>query len=370
LLRCRVVSKIEELDPLRDPWEELRARCSGSIFSSFDWTLLWLQHFGHIASPRIVIAEEDGNIRGIAPFAVSERSAMGIKVRRLSLIGTEAGAAEYYDLGILCDDGVEEVTDAVIRTMKGMNWNVLNILDIEDNSRSQVLCKRIAEEWHAEELPKMPCPFVELPKTGDVIAVIGAGMRRTIRRNISKLEDEGRVSFRANESAEDTKEAMRTYVHQHRARWRAKGGSIFDDRHLAEFIVRAAGKSAEQGSANVYETLIDGNVASQLFCLCEKDCIRAYRIGINDQYLDYTPGILVAYYAMQEARRRGFLILDFGKGAEEFKYRIGGKDRFLIGIHARRGSVRMMSKLASVPGLKSIVEKTGAKKATLKKVYQ
>jgi CelD/BcsL family acetyltransferase involved in cellulose biosynthesis len=163
---------------------------------------------------------------------------------------------------------------------------------------------------------------------------------------------------------------MRIYVQQHRARWKAKGGSIFDDPHMAEFIVEAAAKGAEQGYATVYEALIDGNVAAQLLCLSENDHVKAYRIGINELYLDYTPGSLVAYYAMQEMQRRGYRILDYGKGAEDFKYRMGAKDRFLLGIHARRGSVRIMSRIAAVPGVRGIVEKTGAKDAALKRVYQ
>jgi CelD/BcsL family acetyltransferase involved in cellulose biosynthesis len=369
LLKCRVVSKIEYLEPLRGPWEELRVKCGGSVFSSFDWTMLWLRHFGHVAAPKIVVAEENGNLRGVAPFVVSERAIMGVRIRRLSFVGKEVGTAEYYDLGILWDDS-NEVTEAIIAAMKGMNWNVLTLADLKESRESLAFFRRIADEWHTEEIPRTPCPFVELPETGDVMMCIGAGTRRTIRRNMSKLKDEGRVSFRTSVSGEEAKDAMRTYVRQHKARWKIKGGSIFEDQHMVDFIYEAAGSSAERDYASIYEVLIDGIVASQLFCLYEEDCIRAYRIGINDKYVDYAPGSLVAYYAMQEAQRSGFCVFDFGKGAEEFKYRMGAKDRFLIGIHARRGSVRMMSKLASVPGVRGIVEKTGAKESALRKVYQ
>ena len=370
MLRCRVLSEVSELERLHHPWEELRAKCGGSVFSSFDWTMLWLRHFSHVATPRIVVAEEHGKLRGIAPFVMSERAIMGVEIRRLSLVGNEAGTAEYYDLGVLCDDGVDEVTGAIIAAMKGMNWNVLNLADLNENPESLAFLKRIADEWLAEEIPRTPCPFVKLPETGDVMVGIGASMRRTIRRSMSRLEDEGRIFFRTKTVADDAKDAMRTYVQQHRTRWKAKGGSIFDDQHVVDFIVEAAVASAELGWASICEVLIDGIVASQLFCLCEKDCVRAYRIGINDRYLDYAPGSLVLYYAMQEAQRSGFHVFDFGKGAEDFKYRMGAKDRYLIGIHARRGSVRMISKLASVPGLKKIMEKTGTKDSALKRLYR
>jgi CelD/BcsL family acetyltransferase involved in cellulose biosynthesis len=195
-------------------------------------------------------------------------------------------------------------------------------------------------------------------------------MRRTIRGTLSGLENQKRISFRIRDSPEGAAEAMKVYVSQHRARWRAKGGSIFDDRHLAEFMVNLAKKSAERGHVNIFEVLIDGNVASQLFCVFDLDWVRAYRIGINNKYLEYAPGSLVVYFALKEVQRKGFHIFDFGKGAEEFKYRLGAQDRFIFGIHARRGSVSVLSRLASMPGVKGFVEKTGIKDAALKRMYQ
>ena len=64
------------------------------------------------------------------------------------------------------------------------------------------------------------------------------------------------------------------------------------------------------------------------------------------------------------------LRLDFGKGAEEFKYRMGAKDTYLVGVEAKKGSLRIMSKIASLPGVKGVVERTGAKDSALKKMYE
>jgi CelD/BcsL family acetyltransferase involved in cellulose biosynthesis len=78
-----------DLQSYQPAWEALRKRCGGSIFVSFDWTIEWLRHFDRSAQPRVILVEEDGGVVGIAPFVVWEERSMGMKVRKLSLVGTE-----------------------------------------------------------------------------------------------------------------------------------------------------------------------------------------------------------------------------------------------------------------------------------------
>ena len=203
-----------------------------------------------------------------------------------------------------------------------------------------------------------------------MIDVIGSRTRRTIRHVTSSLSNENRIVYRIEESPDGVEEALRTYVELHRDRWKKRGGSIFADESISSFLVDIARRFAETSCGRVYEVRIDGTVASQLLCIDDWECMRAYRIGMNDSMKEFAPGNLVAYFAMQDARKRGFGHLDFGKGAEEFKYRMGAKDTYLVGVEAKKGSLKIMSKIASLPGVKGIVERMGAKDSALKKMYE
>jgi CelD/BcsL family acetyltransferase involved in cellulose biosynthesis len=73
---------------------------------------------------------------------------------------------------------------------------------------------------------------------------------------------------------------------------------------------------------------------------------------------------------MAEAQKAGFIRFDFGAGPEEFKYRLGARDRSLMRIQAKRGTVRAMAKLSSLPVVKQLVDRSGAKEQALKALHE
>lgn len=370
MLEHRTVSDIQKLRSFGKSWETLRKMCKGPAYQSFDWTNMWLKHFGNLASPRLILVNDGEDIVGILPLVQTVTTLMGMRLKRLSFFGNCSNTAESYNHELLCVGNQDEVLDQMIEALRELDWNLLQLCDLRDTSLSTTLCERIAEEWQTDEIPKTPCPHAYLSATGDVIDIIGSRTRRTIRHVISSLKNENRIVHRIEESPDGVAEAMRTYAELHRDRWGKRGGSIFADENISSFLIDIARKFAETGSGRVYEIRIDGTVASQLFCIDDWECMRAYRIGMNDSMKEFSPGNLVAYFAMQDAQKRGFGHLDFGKGAEEFKYRMGAKDTYLVGVEAKKGSLRIMSKIASLPGVKEAVERTGVKDSALKKMYE
>ena len=369
-LTVRVVDNTEDVPLIQAEWESLRKRCRGSIFSSFDWGMEWLRHFDQIAQPRIVMVEEDGELIGLAPFAVMEHRAMGIRMRKLSMVGNGAGVAELYDLGIMALDEREDVIDAIVDAMGELEWNVLHLNELRDDDVNRALLRHVAERWETDEVVHIPCPRTDIPQNGEVIDVASSRTRRTIRKAIETLERDNRISYRTVDLPEETSEAAELYALQHMERWSEKGGSIFSNENLSGFLRDVMRATAEEGRGMVYEVWIDGTLASQMLCLDDGDLMRAYRVGMNNRFAEFSPGNLVAIYAMKEAQEAGFVQFDFGAGPEEFKYRLGAKDVPLIRIQAKRGTVKAMSKLSSLPGLKQLVDRSGARDQALKAFHR
>jgi len=370
LLEPRVLSTVAELEPLRERWETLRKKCNASVFMSFDWVRLWLRHFESVASPRIVVLERNSEIEAIAPFVLVVRSSMGIKIKRLMFLGNSSGAAEAYDLGVMCIGEERKIVDGIMEALREIDWNLMQLLDMRDESFRNALCERVETEWQIDRPVRTSCPFVNIPASGDIVALAQSRTRRKMKRITSTLEGEGRLHYRLGRSPEEVIEAMKIYIRHHRERWESKGGSIFSDDKLASFMLDIGRELSEKGIAEMHEVLIDGEVASQAFCIRDGDWMRAYRIGINNNFMDFSPGYLVAYVAMRDAQKRGFKVFDWGKGEEEFKYLMGAEDRYLFGIEAKRGQLALISKIASLPGIRTVVEKTGVKESTLKDMYK
>lgn len=369
-LAVQVVENTEDVTPMQAEWESLRKRCRGSIFSSFDWAIEWLRHFDSIARPRIIMVEEDGELVGLAPFALMEHRAMGIRMKKLSMIGNGAGVAELYDLGIMVQDGREDVIDAIVNAMGEMEWNVLHLNELRNDDVNNALYQRVAERWDTDEVVQIPCPRTCLPQSGDVMDVVSSRTRRTIRKAMEMLERDNRISYRTVDLPDEVAEAAELYALQHVERWNERGGSIFSNETLSRFLRDVMRATSEEGRGLVYEVWIDGTLASQMLCLDDGDVMRAYRVGMNNRFAEFSPGNLVAILAMREAHEAGFVHFDFGAGPEEFKYRLGAKDVPLMRIQAKRGTVRAMSMISSVPGVKTLIDRSGAREQALKAFHR
>jgi CelD/BcsL family acetyltransferase involved in cellulose biosynthesis len=370
MLTSRVIESTVDLLAIQPEWEALRKQCGGSIFTSFDWAIEWLRHFDRVALPRVVLVEEEGELVGLAPFVIMELRSMGIKMRKLSLVGNGAGVAELYDLGIMIKENREDVLEEIMEQIDGIDWNVLHLNEMKDDPMTQAIYAQVADRWDTDEPVRIPCPRTELPASGDVMDVISSRTKRTIRKAIGSLEEDNRVGYRCVDLPEEASEAAGMYALQHMERWEDKGGSIFSNENLSSFLKDVMMATVQEGRGMVYEVWIDGSLASQMLCLEDGDVMRAYRVGMNNRYSEYSPGNLVAIYAMNEARNAGFTIFDFGAGPEEFKYRLGAKDRPLMRIQAKRGTVKAMARIGSLPGVRQLVDRSGMKQQALKAMHE
>ncbi len=355
-LTARTLDSTIDLQSHQAEWEGLRKRCGGSIFSSFDWSIEWLRHFDTVASPRIIMVEEDGVLVGLAPLTVTEERAMGVKVMRLSLVGDGAGVAELYDLGVLVSEDREDVLDKMVQEIARLEWNVMQLNQMRDSPANRGLLERISHHWEAEDVSTVPCPGTSLPAAGSVLDIISPRTRSAVIRAMGSLEEEGRIRYRCVDIPAEARDATEMYALKHMARSEARGRE-FSYESLSSFLQDVMMATVAEGWGMVYEVWIDGSLAAQMLCLEDGDVMHAYRLGAGDRFPELSPGNLVSLYAMNEARHAGFTYFDFGPRAEEFKYRLGARDRHLLCVEALRGTARAASMLTSLPGVRRLVSR-------------
>jgi CelD/BcsL family acetyltransferase involved in cellulose biosynthesis len=360
-LTVRTLDNTIDLQGYQAEWEALRKRCGGSIFCSFDWAIEWLRHFDKESLPRIIMVEENGALVGLAPLALTEQHSMGVKVKRLSLVGDGVGVAELYDLGVLVSEDRDDILDKMVQEIGRLDWNVLEFNRMRDCPSARGLYRRVDRRWETEEISTVPCPGTELPASGSLMDVISPRTKRIMVRSMTMLEQESRVRYRCVDTPNEANEATAMYALKHLAKVEGKDPGIYSSERQSSFLTDVMLSTVLEGRGMVYEAWIDGSLAAQMLCLEDGDVMRAFRVGSGDRYQEYSPSNLVALYAMNEARQAGFTYFDFGAGAEEFKYRLGARDRHLLKIEAKRGTVRAMSKISSLPGVRHLMDRSGAR---------
>jgi len=361
--KVEVITRLEDLAPLQEGWEMLRRESGTSIFTSHLWTHIWLKHFGDVFDQRVLAFWKGEELVGLAPFALQRSRLMGYPATYLGMIGNMGETSEYHDLGFPFRGAIKEAAEELVGGMRRLRWNLLQLRELRWNGMAQALFHEACAEWQCESMVSKPCPYVSLDPSRDVLEQFEARSGRRVRRIIDSLEKEGRIDFQAVRRKDMVAQSVDIYIQQHKERWAKKGGSIFHEPRQAEFLKEVTAKGAEMEELVIYEVHIDGKVASQQLCIMDGEVIRMYKIGMDDQFRSYAPGYLSVQYAMAEAQNDGFKEFDLGPGPDEYKYKVGGRDRFTYNIQGKRGSMIMMAKAAKLPLIRGMAGKvTGAPK--------
>jgi len=343
--RVRIISSLEELKELKDPWEQLEEQCGCGIFSSYLCVSEWVRCFGDLVEPSVLVIGSKDDIEYIAPLAVRKGKMHGLPVRVLGMIGTILDSSEYYNLTFLKKKGKVGDLDALVDGMASIKWDVLQLLDMENDELLPPLVEKLKSRWSCEMKPSRPSPIVTLDMHNDPIENFEPRTNKRIRRIIDELKKDSRFETRLVKTPDMVERALNRYAELHIARWESKGGSIFKDARQRDFLITMPVEMAKMKKAWVMEILIDGETASQQLCLVDKDCIRMYRMVMNDAFKSFAPGYLAAYFAMLEAKSNGSNTFDMGPGQDEYKYKVGGIDHPNYAIEGKRGKVMMASRL-------------------------
>ncbi len=346
--RARVISSLEEMKGIKEPWERLEEECGCGIFSSYLCITEWIKCFGDLVEPAVLVIESKDEIEYIAPLAIRRAKMLGLPIRILGMVGTVLETSEYYNLTFLRRKGDVGNLDALIDGMASLKWDVLQFRDIENDDLLLPLVEKLKGRWPCEMKLARPSPLVTLGLHADPINNFEPRTGRRTRRIIDELSKDARLETRLANTPEMMERALNKYVELHIDRWESKGGSIFKDARQRDFLISMSVELVKKNRAWVMEVLIDGEVASQQLCLLDKNFIRMYRMAMNDALRSYSPGYLVAYFAMLEAQRGGSNTFDMGPGPEEYKRKVGGKDHLNYSIDAKRGKVMVASKLLHV----------------------
>jgi CelD/BcsL family acetyltransferase involved in cellulose biosynthesis len=326
----------------------------------------WLRHFSDLYDANFLVVRDSGQLAALAPFVTSRRRSMGLPVKTLWMAGWAGGTLEMYETGIIRSRDDAEMINAIVDGMDGMDWNQVRLNGLGDCPFHANLLESISELWTAEISEMTPCPYLDLEGKEDVIETFSTRNRRTTRKLMRELTEQGRLQFRRIGDPQGAEEAMRVYADHHIKRWESKGGSIFQDDRQRSYLLDSARMAAERGEGCVHEARIDDRVAAQALCLFDRDLVRVVRLGTNDDFLEYSPGFLLFAHMLKQFKEQNYLKVDLGAGAEEFKYRLGCVDRFVLAMSAQRGVIRAATNLSHVPVVCTVLERTGLKDRMLK----
>ncbi|MFN8461167.1 MAG: GNAT family N-acetyltransferase [Anaerolineales bacterium] len=300
-------------------------------FSRYEYLSEWWKTRGggewNSAELILVSAEENGQLIGIAPLFIAEYDGR----EALLLVGS-IEISDYLDLIVRADDLPRFLSGLLdfLASSDGRAWSALDWYNLPDDSLTLAALQAEADKrgWTHHQEVYRPTPRIALTGSFDeYLESIDKKQRHEMRRKMRRAAESGRVNFYVVDKNADIELELESFFHL-----------MVQDANKATFLhpamrdhLTATLRAAHAGGYLWLAFLeVDGVKAAATLCFDYKNKLWGYNSGVSFDYKELSPGWVIMGYDIQWCCENGRYEFDFMRGDEEYKYRMGGVNRFVM----------------------------------------
>lgn len=321
---------------LRDEWNELLEVSHSHVpFLRHEYLSAWWQTRGggewsSNVELALVIGRKDGKLAGIAPLFFSpDHQGRG----SLMLLGS-IEISDYLDFVVRAED-LSDFLNQLLPFLKESlpGWETLDLYNILDSSPTLEALEGAARclGWRCqvEKLQHSPC--IILPGDWEAyLAGIDKKQRHEIRRKMRRAKESGlAVNYTLAENQGELDAEIEDLLKL-----------MQQDPHKNAFLTQAMIKQMrmtihcafEAGCLHLAFLEINGQKAAAHLSFDYLNRIWAYNSGVDRSLSEFSPGWVLLGYELQWANDHKRSEYDFMRGDEEYKYRFGAVDRFVMRV--------------------------------------
>ncbi|MEW6029192.1 MAG: GNAT family N-acetyltransferase [Chloroflexota bacterium] len=327
-------TSFESLASLAKEWDALlRESVTDAPFLHFEYLRSWWETRGGGEWPQaelcVVTASEDGQLTGVAPlFFASNREGEPA----LLLLGS-IEISDYLDLIARPADLPRFVNGLLdfLASRGNLSWRALDLYNLPDASATLAALEAgaSARGWTYSQEVYQPTPYIPLPADFEsYLAGIDKKQRHEIRRKLRRAaESEKPVRWHLVEDESALDAAMDDFF---RLMLQDPAKSAFLTEPMRRQMLATARLALRGGWLWLAFLEVDGRKAAGSFCFDYNNRLWGYNSGVDRAFNEFSPGWVLLAYSLQWAVEHGRSEFDFMRGNEEYKYRFGARDRFVM----------------------------------------
>ncbi len=309
---------------LQDEWEPLVRRSHADrIFSTWEWNWHWWRVYQPGELHIVTVRDNDGQLLCIAPWFIEKVG----EQRLLATIGCDE-VSDYLDLIIA--RGAER---AVLATLTeylraGIDADQLYICNMPADSPAQQIWPAMLGaagfETHREQ--QEICPRIILPDSWEAyLSNLNKKQRHELRRKIRRLEGAtDQLDWYTVTDAAKLDRELPLFL-QLMAESDPAKARFLENNANHDFFQSIARAAAERGWLRLSFLTIAGRHTAAYLNFQYGDELLVYNSGLSaSANYALSPGIVLLAYLIQDAIASGLRILDFLRGDEIYKFRMGG----------------------------------------------
>ena len=322
--------------------QEWNSLLSGSItdtpFLRFEYQKAWWEYRGggEWKNPSLVLvtAREDEKLVGIAPLFISEYDGQSA----LLLIGS-IEISDYLDLIVRTEDHARFLTgllDFLVSFLPD-SWSGVDWYNLPDSSPTLAALKAESTQRGWTHLEEMYRPTPRIALNGDFDEYLGRvekKQRHEIRRKMRRAEESGRGVRWYISDMKDVEAEIDVFLGlmEHD---QGKAGFLHDDmRGQMRAVIRTA---HENGWLWLAFLEADNKRIAAALNFDYNNKLWGYNAGVNRDFMDLSPGWVLLGYVLQWACENKRTEFDFMRGDEEYKYRFGAVNQYVMRVKLTRG---------------------------------
>ena len=309
-------------------------------FSRYEYLSEWWKTLGggewKNADLVLISATENDQLVGIAPLFIAEYEGQ----QTLLLVGS-IEISDYLDLIVRKSDLPRFLSGLLdfLASSHGVSWSALDWYNVPDDSPALAALQAESESrgWTHHQEVYRPTPRIALNGSfDDYLESIDKKQRHEMRRKMRRAAESGRVNFYIVEKNADIEPELDAFFHL-----------MVQDPNKANFLhpamrehLTATLRAAHAGGYLWLAFLeVDGVKAAATLCFDYKNKLWGYNSGVSFDFKEMSPGWVIMAYDIQWCCDNGRHEFDFMRGDEEYKYRMGGVNRFVMRARAIKKSV-------------------------------
>lgn len=328
-------------------WKALETRVGGDALAcSWDWTEVWLEHYGDLVPHRFAVGEIDGVACGITLVTRSvgrRRGPFRVRSVHLGTAGEPPGDSVFveYNRTLVAPDLRRDFAAALIDELRDEgDWHELVIDGFAPEEAEPYL---LAEPLLVPR--RMICPVMDLRVVGSgdgdgtVLAALKYPVRKKIRRSLKAL---GEVETEWARTPDHALDILTELTELHQRRWTAVGEpGAFASERFAGFHRDLVPRLLPGGGVILFRVRASAGTVGCLYAFVERSRVLAYQTGFAsfpDRMI--RPGFVVLAACMQECFEQGLIEFDHQVGDTRYKRELSTTTRELVWATGRRPRLR------------------------------
>ena len=321
-------------------WNSLvKQSIADTPFSRYEYLSEWWKTLGggewKKATLVLVSATENDQLVGIAPLFITEYDSQ----QALMLVGS-IEISDYLDL-IVGEDDLPRFLSGLLDFLTSSltdNWSAIDWYNLPDSSPTLAGLKTESERrgWTYQEEVYRPTPYIPLNGSFDeYLSRLEKKQRHEIRRKMRRAAESGRVRFYVVDKDANIEAELEGFFHL-----------MIQDPNKAMFLrdvmrdqmsttIQAA---HEQGYLWLGFLEVDGVKVAASLNFDYKNKLWGYNSGVSRTHMELSPGWVLLAHTIQWCCEHNRYEFDFMRGDEEYKYRFGGVNRYVMRVKAIKPS--------------------------------